>query len=135
MLFAPQGSPGRRQPVPRGQGSLEQERRWKQYLEDERIALFLQNEEFMKELQRNRDFLLALERGERPFRNFCFLGVCPAVALAAGSSALPVGSGLVPKQSQDKMWPGWGCGLSCPRCWAAPWTPALLPLPSPLQHL
>ncbi|XP_009276631.1 PREDICTED: CUE domain-containing protein 1, partial [Aptenodytes forsteri] len=33
-----------------------------QYLEDERIALFLQNEEFMKELQRNRDFLLALER-------------------------------------------------------------------------
>ncbi|NXM08653.1 CUED1 protein, partial [Tyrannus savana] len=48
--------------VPRGQGSLEQERRWKQYLEDERIALFLQNEEFMKELQRNRDFLLALER-------------------------------------------------------------------------
>ncbi|NWX16958.1 CUED1 protein, partial [Aegotheles bennettii] len=48
--------------IPRGQGSLEQERRWKQYLEDERIALFLQNEEFMKELQRNRDFLLALER-------------------------------------------------------------------------
>lgn len=51
--------------APRGQGSLEQERRWKQYLEDERIALFLQNEEFMKELQRNRDFLLALERGEK----------------------------------------------------------------------
>ncbi|NXA50855.1 CUED1 protein, partial [Nothocercus julius] len=49
---------------PRGPGALEQERRWKQYLEDERIALFLQNEEFMKELQRNRDFLLALERGE-----------------------------------------------------------------------
>ncbi|NXB81312.1 CUED1 protein, partial [Donacobius atricapilla] len=63
----PGGSHGCRQPVPRGlvprgQGSLEQERRWKQYLEDERIALFLQNEEFMKELQRNRDFLLALER-------------------------------------------------------------------------
>ncbi|NXW88196.1 CUED1 protein, partial [Alopecoenas beccarii] len=62
-----QGSRSRRQPepqgpAPRGQGSLEQERRWKQYLEDERIALFLQNEEFMKELQRNRDFLLALER-------------------------------------------------------------------------
>ncbi|NXQ56170.1 CUED1 protein, partial [Anthoscopus minutus] len=61
------GSHGCRQPVPRGlvpqgQGSLEQERQWKQYLEDERIALFLQNEEFMKELQRNRDFLLALER-------------------------------------------------------------------------
>ncbi|NWU79385.1 CUED1 protein, partial [Onychorhynchus coronatus] len=61
------GSHGCRQPlprglIPRGQGCLEQERRWKQYLEDERIALFLQNEEFMKELQRNRDFLLALER-------------------------------------------------------------------------
>ncbi|NWW75291.1 CUED1 protein, partial [Climacteris rufus] len=60
--LCPQGSQGSRQPTPRGQGSLEQERRWKQYLEDERIALFLQNEEFMKELQRNRDFLLALER-------------------------------------------------------------------------
>ncbi|XP_070591369.1 CUE domain-containing protein 1 isoform X3 [Erythrolamprus reginae] len=46
----------------RAQGSLDQEKKWKQYLEDERIALFLQNEEFMKELQRNRDFLLALER-------------------------------------------------------------------------
>lgn len=46
-----------------GPGTQDQESRWKQYLEDERIALFLQNEEFMKELQRNRDFLLALERG------------------------------------------------------------------------
>ncbi|XP_073653911.1 CUE domain-containing protein 1 isoform X2 [Tursiops truncatus] len=45
-----------------GPGPRDQENRWKQYLEDERIALFLQNEEFMKELQRNRDFLLALER-------------------------------------------------------------------------
>ncbi|XP_078082013.1 CUE domain-containing protein 1-like [Mustelus asterias] len=44
------------------QGSLEQERKLKQYLEDERIALFLQNEEFMKELQRNREFLQALEK-------------------------------------------------------------------------
>uniref|UniRef100_A0A8B9Q8U2 CUE domain containing 1 n=1 Tax=Apteryx owenii TaxID=8824 RepID=A0A8B9Q8U2_APTOW len=64
--------PARGQPAaprglgPRGPGALEQERHWKQYLEDERIALFLQNEEFMKELQRNRDFLLALERGEKP---------------------------------------------------------------------
>ncbi|XP_032072699.1 CUE domain-containing protein 1 isoform X2 [Thamnophis elegans] len=49
----------------RAQGSLDQEKKWKQYLEDERIALFLQNEEFMKELQRNRDFLLALERATR----------------------------------------------------------------------
>ncbi|XP_025903668.1 CUE domain-containing protein 1 [Nothoprocta perdicaria] len=57
-----QGSGEGRPAAPRGPGALEQERRWKQYLEDERIALFLQNEEFMKELQRNRDFLLALER-------------------------------------------------------------------------
>ncbi|XP_021513813.1 CUE domain-containing protein 1 isoform X1 [Meriones unguiculatus] len=48
-------------PVP-GPAACDQDSRWKQYLEDERIALFLQNEEFMKELQRNRDFLLALER-------------------------------------------------------------------------
>ncbi|XP_067288718.1 CUE domain-containing protein 1a isoform X2 [Pseudorasbora parva] len=41
--------------------SSEQDRKMKQYLEDERIALFLQNQEFMKELQRNRDFLIALE--------------------------------------------------------------------------
>uniref|UniRef100_A0A8C8MGJ5 CUE domain-containing protein n=1 Tax=Oncorhynchus tshawytscha TaxID=74940 RepID=A0A8C8MGJ5_ONCTS len=39
-----------------------QERKLKQYLDDERIALFLQNEEFMRELQRNREFLVALER-------------------------------------------------------------------------
>ncbi|NWJ09569.1 CUED1 protein, partial [Crypturellus undulatus] len=58
------GCGGGRPAAPRSPGALEQERRWKQYLEDERIALFLQNEEFMKELQRNRDFLLALERGE-----------------------------------------------------------------------
>lgn len=43
-------------------GSVDQERKLKQYLQDERIALFLQNEEFMRELQRNREFLLALER-------------------------------------------------------------------------
>ncbi|XP_060115373.1 CUE domain-containing protein 1 isoform X1 [Heteronotia binoei] len=55
-----QTAPSQESPGP--QGSLDQERKWKQYLEDERIALFLQNEEFMKELQRNRDFLLALER-------------------------------------------------------------------------
>ncbi|XP_045381642.1 CUE domain-containing protein 1 isoform X2 [Lemur catta] len=64
------GNPGGPKPVSReggppataGPGPPDQESRWKQYLEDERIALFLQNEEFMKELQRNRDFLLALER-------------------------------------------------------------------------
>lgn len=53
-------------PPTAGPGTRDQESLWKQYLEDERIALFLQNEEFMKELQRNRDFLLALERGGAP---------------------------------------------------------------------
>lgn len=46
-----------------GAGATEQDKKLKQYLEDERIALFLQNEEFMRELQRNREFLMALERG------------------------------------------------------------------------
>ncbi|XP_017287675.1 CUE domain-containing protein 1b [Kryptolebias marmoratus] len=49
-----------------GPGSVpeaaEQDDKLKQYLEDERIALFLQNEEFMRELRRNHDFLIALER-------------------------------------------------------------------------
>ncbi|CAO2644764.1 CUE domain-containing protein 1 [Lemmus lemmus] len=57
----PTGGEGGPPPVP-GPSVCDQDSRWKQYLEDERIALFLQNEEFMKELQRNRDFLLALER-------------------------------------------------------------------------
>ncbi|CAB1349141.1 unnamed protein product, partial [Coregonus sp. 'balchen'] len=57
------GAPG----GPGGAGGVagagtEQERKLKQYLDDERIALFLQNEEFMRELQRNREFLVALER-------------------------------------------------------------------------
>lgn len=43
-------------------GATERDKKLKQYLEDERIALFLQNEEFMRELQRNREFLMALER-------------------------------------------------------------------------
>ncbi|XP_021271129.1 CUE domain-containing protein 1 [Numida meleagris] len=94
-----QGSPGCRQPVPRGQGSLEQERRWKQYLEDERIALFLQNEEFMKELQRNRDFLLALERDRLKYESkkskstsaavssdFCFSSMTPGDVAPPGNS-------------------------------------------------
>uniref|UniRef100_A0A8C8E8Q6 CUE domain containing 1 n=1 Tax=Otus sunia TaxID=257818 RepID=A0A8C8E8Q6_9STRI len=110
-----QGSHGCRQPVvprglaPRGQGSLEQERRWKQYLEDERIALFLQNEEFMKELQRNRDFLLALERGEKRLqKHLPLLFGCASrpLTLTSSSVALPVASWLVPKQSRRRMWPG-----------------------------
>ncbi|EFB18596.1 hypothetical protein PANDA_003683, partial [Ailuropoda melanoleuca] len=70
QLDSIQGNPGGSKPrsgegaLPpvAGPGARDQENRWKQYLEDERIALFLQNEEFLKELQRNRDFLLALER-------------------------------------------------------------------------
>ncbi|XP_062872807.1 CUE domain-containing protein 1b [Trichomycterus rosablanca] len=54
--------PGHAASVSGASGASEQERKLKQYLEDERIALFLQNEEFMKELQRNREFLIALER-------------------------------------------------------------------------
>ncbi|OXB64856.1 hypothetical protein ASZ78_009737 [Callipepla squamata] len=94
-----EGSPGCQQPVPRGQGSLEQERRWKQYLEDERIALFLQNEEFMKELQRNRDFLLALERDRLKYESkksksssaavsndFCFSSIIPGDVASPGTS-------------------------------------------------
>ncbi|GAB1296647.1 CUE domain-containing protein 1 [Apodemus speciosus] len=57
----PMSGEGGPPPAP-GPAACDQDSRWKQYLEDERIALFLQNEEFMKELQRNRDFLLALER-------------------------------------------------------------------------
>lgn len=33
-----------------------------QYLEDERIAIFLQNEEFVQELRRNKEFMTTLER-------------------------------------------------------------------------
>lgn len=61
------GSRSRGAGTPRGSaapaGATEQDKKLKQYLEDERIALFLQNEEFMRELQRNREFLIALERG------------------------------------------------------------------------
>ncbi|KAL2095358.1 hypothetical protein ACEWY4_010077 [Coilia grayii] len=57
----------------------EGERRLRQYLEDERVALFLQNEEFMRELQRNRDFLIALERGEHPTAPVCS-EACPSAS-------------------------------------------------------
>ncbi|KAG2459610.1 CUED1 protein, partial [Polypterus senegalus] len=60
-LVPAQGGAGGALQVCQG-AATEQEHKLKQYLEDERIALFLQNEEFMKELQRNREFLIALER-------------------------------------------------------------------------
>lgn len=34
-----------------------------QYLEDERLALMYQNQEFLRELQANEDFMKTLERG------------------------------------------------------------------------
>ncbi|XP_067362684.1 CUE domain-containing protein 1b isoform X2 [Channa argus] len=59
--------------TPQGSGlateATEQEKKLKQYLEDERIALFLQNEEFMKELQRNHEFLIALERDRMKYES------------------------------------------------------------------
>ncbi|XP_068765583.1 CUE domain-containing protein 1 [Struthio camelus] len=91
-----QGSRGGRPAVPRGlgprgQGALEQERRWKQYLEDERIALFLQNEEFMKELQRNRDFLLALERDRLKYESKKSKSTSAAVSNDFGFSSVTPG--------------------------------------------
>ncbi|KFW70645.1 CUE domain-containing protein 1, partial [Pygoscelis adeliae] len=86
-----QGSHGCRL-APRGQGSLEQERRWKQYLEDERIALFLQNEEFMKELQRNRDFLLALERDRLKYESKKSKSTSVAVSSDFGFSSVISGN-------------------------------------------
>ncbi|KAI5625699.1 CUE domain-containing protein 1 isoform X1, partial [Silurus asotus] len=68
-------------------GASEQERKLKQYLEDERIALFLQNEEFMKELQRNREFLVALERDRLKYetRKFRSAGNSTGVHYTPGS--------------------------------------------------
>nr|XP_033778161.1 CUE domain-containing protein 1 isoform X3 [Geotrypetes seraphini] len=62
------------------QRSLDRERRLKQYLNDERIAIFLQNEEFMRELQRNREFLLSLERDDGP------VAPCPSEACETSSA-------------------------------------------------
>ncbi|KFO98903.1 CUE domain-containing protein 1, partial [Calypte anna] len=91
---APQGPQRCQQPVARGlspRGSLEQERRWKQYLEDERIALFLQNEEFMRELQRNRDFLLALERDRLKYESKKSKSTSVAVSNDFGFSSITPG--------------------------------------------
>ncbi|KFU86225.1 CUE domain-containing protein 1, partial [Chaetura pelagica] len=100
-----QGSHSCQQPVPRGlpprsQGSLEQERRWKQYLEDERIALFLQNEEFMKELQRNRDFLLALERDRLKYESKKSKSTSVAVSNDFGFSSVISGDIAPPATSE-----------------------------------
>lgn len=82
----------------------DQESRWKQYLEDERIALFLQNEEFMKELQRNRDFLLALERDRLKYES----QKSTSSSVAVGNdfdfpSPLPGNSDANPAVSEDAL--------------------------------
>jgi len=40
------------------------DRRYEQFLEDEKLAQVLQNEEFVRELTRNKDFMMSLERGK-----------------------------------------------------------------------
>ncbi|XP_075051666.1 CUE domain-containing protein 1 isoform X1 [Mixophyes fleayi] len=72
-------------------GSMDQERKLKQYLQDERIALFLQNEEFMRELQRNREFLLALERDRLKYES------------KKTSSSTPVNNDFCPSISADEF--------------------------------
>ncbi|NXX44667.1 CUED1 protein, partial [Tricholaema leucomelas] len=104
-LPSAQGSQSCRQAVPRGlpargQGSLEQERRWKQYLEDERIALCLQNEEFMKELQRNRDFLLALERDRLKYESKKSKSSSAAASNDLGCSSALAGEAAPPGSSE-----------------------------------
>ncbi|XP_020036149.2 CUE domain-containing protein 1 [Castor canadensis] len=82
----------------------EQDSRWKQYLEDERIALFLQNEEFMKELQRNRDFLLALERDRLKYESQKSKSSSVAVGNDFGfSSSVPGTSEPNPAVSEDAL--------------------------------
>uniref|UniRef100_A0A8C5U8Y4 CUE domain-containing protein n=1 Tax=Malurus cyaneus samueli TaxID=2593467 RepID=A0A8C5U8Y4_9PASS len=85
-------------------GSLEQERRWKQYLEDERIALFLQNEEFMKELQRNRDFLLALERDRLKYESKKSKSTSVAVSNDFGFSSVLPGNFLTLVSLWEGFW-------------------------------
>ncbi|NXG41721.1 CUED1 protein, partial [Psilopogon haemacephalus] len=104
-LACAQGSKGCRRGLPRGlpargQGSLEQERRWKQYLEDERIALCLQNEEFMKELQRNRDFLLALERDRLKYESKKSKSSSAAASNDLGCSPALAGEAAPPGSSE-----------------------------------
>nr|XP_020036149.1 CUE domain-containing protein 1 [Castor canadensis]XP_020036150.1 CUE domain-containing protein 1 [Castor canadensis] len=90
-------------PAP-GPVTPEQDSRWKQYLEDERIALFLQNEEFMKELQRNRDFLLALERDRLKYESQKSKSSSVAVGNDFGfSSSVPGTSEPNPAVSEDAL--------------------------------
>ncbi|XP_049628200.1 LOW QUALITY PROTEIN: CUE domain-containing protein 1 [Suncus etruscus] len=112
QLDSVQGNPGgsmsrsgdRGLPPTAGPAPRDQESRWKQYLEDERIALFLQNEEFMKELQRNRDFLLALERDRLKYESQKSKSSSVAVGSDFGlSSAAPGASDAYPSVSEDAL--------------------------------
>ncbi|XP_005075858.1 CUE domain-containing protein 1 [Mesocricetus auratus] len=99
----PMGGEGGPAPVP-GPGACDQDSRWKQYLEDERIALFLQNEEFMKELQRNRDFLLALERDRLKYESQKSKSSNVAVGNDLGlPSSVPGTSDTNPTVSEDAL--------------------------------
>lgn len=48
---------------PRGTGDSMDDKELEQFLEDEKLAMVLQNEEFMRELRHNKDFMLSLEKG------------------------------------------------------------------------
>ncbi|XP_052052154.1 CUE domain-containing protein 1 [Apodemus sylvaticus] len=107
-----QGHPGGSKPMS-GEGgpppapgpmACDQDGRWKQYLEDERVALFLQNEEFMKELQRNRDFLLALERDRLKYESQKSKSSNVAVGNDGGfPSSVPGTSDTNPTVSEDAL--------------------------------
>lgn len=108
-----QGHPGGSKPMS-GEGGppvapgptacADQDSRWKQYLEDERIALFLQNEEFMKELQRNRDFLLALERDRLKYESQTSKSSNVAIGSDVGfPSSVPGTSDTNPTVSEDAL--------------------------------
>lgn len=47
----------------RGFGDSMGDRELERFLEDEKLAMVLQNEEFMRELRHNKDFMLSLEKG------------------------------------------------------------------------
>nr|XP_015864272.2 CUE domain-containing protein 1 [Peromyscus maniculatus bairdii] len=99
----PRGGEGGPPPGP-GPAACDQDSRWKQYLEDERIALFLQNEEFMKELQRNRDFLLALERDRLKYESQKSKSSNVAVGNDFGlPSSVPGTSDTNPTVSEDAL--------------------------------
>lgn len=48
---------------PRGFGDSMGDKQLERFLEDEKLAMVLQNQEFMRELRHNKDFMLSLEKG------------------------------------------------------------------------